>query len=209
LVSPGAFVGFSRSETPPFGRGYPRRALTHRRLGDWGSSSFFGKDSSMLKICVAVLGTALVGLTVAAWSGPVFEHGPSSGPAPGYSGEEMQAIAAQTEKLNQLIAGQNVVSRSIQEAKRDLIQGLSLREATAKVYATAVHHNPRHLSNLAESYPLLSAKERVARNLIGHLRQDIEVGRFHPATARTIERAEEDLRSALFLQWCLGTSVDT
>ena len=92
------------------------------------------------------------------------------------------------QKLNARIANYRCFKQTLVDSLEALESGhLSLREAQERIRATASRFHPIFLETLALSEPGPTEVERVAHNLVEHVRADQDMAPHLPARVRALE----------------------
>jgi hypothetical protein len=155
----------------------------------------------MAKPAFLILCTTALGLLGAAY---FFTSADPLEPAKGkksYTVGEILDITGEAEELDARVAAYQRFHETLERAKRDLLGGSSLRQAAETVYRAAIAHYPKFLEHLRTVELGDSDRERIARNLIGHIETGLDYGEYPPDAAILVCQLQAELDSSLLQTW--------
>lgn len=104
-------------------------------------------------------------------------------------------VGASNVNVADLVTSYRCFKTTFENTASMLVSGeIRLPEASASVYEAALHNNPRYLKHIQNSDPDVSARRRIARNLIGHVRNLQEIDPSLEARVHALEAELADVQ---------------
>jgi hypothetical protein len=153
-------------------------------------------------ILTSVLGGLAALIVVVSWAGdPELAASAGSSRVPVYSASELQALYAESARLDRQAQDSARFHAILDKVERKLQQAeCGLAEAAEAVHAAALNHYPQYLESVRRSNEGPDDRARIARNLIRCIEAGIQARAYSPETADVVRKLRQELQAAPFAQ---------